>query len=343
MKRFQFTIKDLLVLTVVVALLMALLMPYINAARERSRRMQCVNNMKELGVALLNYNNQMKKFPRSADIINNNGQKTVGGWNFLARILPQLGRISLYESLPVKKYPPPDPLTSTDPAIVAAKETPLFLCPSNPNRLYNVAPSGRKEYFTNYKAMGATMASSLKQCVDPDEPPPYGDKTRHPDGAFVPGRCARMAELLIDGTSNTIMMAETMDDQHSVWLYGADATLVGIPDISIVQPLGPPLYASYWAPKGYNGKFADEASTEVKSLRTFLAYDFRPGGKDEGTYPASVGRTPKYGPSSAHPGVVNHLFGDGTVRGLCNDIDCASYFFAISRAGNDSCTPIIDY
>jgi hypothetical protein len=339
MKRFQFTIKDLLVLTVVVALLMALLMPAINVAREQSRRMQCIDNMKQIGIALLNYENQMKKFPPSAAVLDHNGKKEVGGFSFLPRIIP------LYDLYPLPlKDPFIEPLTSTDPVILDAKEVdiPVIHCPSNPNRTYNVTSSGRKEYFTNYKAMGATMAASLKQCVDPDEPPPYGDKTRHPDGALVPGRSVRMAELQIDGCSQTIMMAETIDDLHSVWLYGADATLVGIPDIPIEQPLKT-LNASYWAPKGYNGKFAEDASPEVQSMQTFLAYDFRPGGKDAGTYPPSVGRTPRYGPSSAHPSVVNHLFGDGTVRSLNHNIDCALYFFSITRAGCDSLPVILDY
>jgi hypothetical protein len=338
MKPFQFTIKDLLVLTAVVALLAGLLIPAINAARERARRMQCEDNLRQLGRALLHYENQ-HIFLASAQIIDNNGKISVGGWSFSVRILPYLEWGPLYNSLPIQQTQ--DPLLSGDPAILTAKQTsiPIFICPSNPNQIFYKTPSGQKEFFTNYKAIGATTSESLRQCINPDKLPPYGDKTMHPDGAFFPGKGISMAELQIDGSGNTVMMTETIDDLHSVWLAGADATLVGIPDMPIVQPL----FASYWAPKGFNGKFAEEASPEVKSLRTFLAYDFRPDGKDAGTYPASVGRTPSYGPSSAHPGVVNHLFNDGTVRSLNKDIDCALYFFAITRKGNDPVGPILDY
>jgi hypothetical protein len=52
-----------------------------------------------------------------------------------------------------------------------------------------------------------------------------------------------------------------------------------------------------------------------------------------------VGRTPAYGPSSGHPGIVNHLYCDGSVRSLRKDIDYAEYFLAITRNGGDNKTP----
>jgi hypothetical protein len=218
-------------------------------------------------------------------------------------------------------------LTSTDPAVLAAKQTSinLMICPSNPNRRYNETNTGWREYFMNYKAIGATKAESLRQCLDPDEPPPYGNKRMHPNGILYPGKGSCGSDSAIDVSSRSIMIVETMDDLHSIWLAGADATLVGMPNAPMENVNGS------WIPKGFNKQFGKNASPEIQSLRTFLSYDFRPGGKDAGSYPASVGRTPRYGPSSAHPGVVNHLFADGTVRSLNIDIDYALYFFLIRR------------
>lgn len=102
---------------------------------------------------------------------------------------------------------------------------------------------------------------------------------------------------------------------------------------------------NYWAPLDFNGKFYRSATPGIRALKTFTAFDFSPiqypdddrrakpipAGKDFGTYPAGVGRTPAYGPSSPHSGVVNHLFCDGSVHSLRTDIDYAAYFFAITR------------
>jgi prepilin-type processing-associated H-X9-DG protein len=96
---------------------------------------------------------------------------------------------------------------------------------------------------------------------------------------------------------------------------------------------------SYWTPMEVDAN--TDRSWTPKTL-TFLAYDFLPGAKDAGTYPSGVGRTPAYGPSSGHPGVVNHLFCDGSVRSLRKDIDYAEYFFAITRDGGSNEPRITD-
>jgi hypothetical protein len=77
--------------------------------------------------------------------------------------------------------------------------------------------------------MGATTAESLQQCLAPNEPPPYGNKRMHPNGMLFPGKGSRGPDSAIDVSSRSIMMVETMDDLHSIWLAGADATLVGMP------------------------------------------------------------------------------------------------------------------
>ena len=97
---------------------------------------------------------------------------------------------------------------------------------------------------------------------------------------------------------------------------------------------------------------------DTVKLRTYTEFDFSPikypgkgddvnaspipAGKDVGTYPAGVGRTPAYGPSSGHPGVVNHLFCDGSVHALRKDIDYAAYFFLITRDNGDKRSPAED-
>ena len=107
-----------------------------------------------------------------------------------------------------------------------------LVCPSNPNKKFRVTSGTQQFAFTNYKGMGATHMQSLNHVLGKGTPmyPPGGPYTMHPDGAMYPGKGNRLVDL-VDGTSHTILCVETIDDQASVWTYGADATLVGLPTI----------------------------------------------------------------------------------------------------------------
>jgi hypothetical protein len=129
------------------------------------------------------------------------------------------------------------------------------------------------------------------------------------------------------------LAVETIDDSNSLWLAGSDATLVGMPKVAMSPPSSDGL--PFWHPTGFNGKYGGEAPTEIQALRTYLSYDFSPRGKNASAYPSSVGRTPKYGPSSGHPSVVNHLRGNGAVFSVRKDIDFTIYFHAITKSNDD--------
>ena len=334
-RKAGFTYVELIVIVVVIGVALAIGAAYIQSARERSRRESCINNLKQLGLALHNYHDAHKRFPGSADLIGSGPVKQAGGWSFLLRVAAMM---DCETETPMRKLltvAVDDPISSTDKDAIAVRNTqvPELICPSNPNKQFQ-DPVNKLNAFTNYKGMGATSAESLICCADPNAPPPYGNSSypSHPDGALFPGKGLRVRDFM-DGTANTIMAVETIDDSSSVWLAGSDATLVGMPK----APMSPPATNGYpfWCPTGFNGQYGDNASPAIRSLHTYLAYDFSPGGKDAGSYPASVGRTPKYGPSSGHPGVVNHLFGDGAVRTIARDVDFAMYFFAVTRKNGD--------
>jgi prepilin-type N-terminal cleavage/methylation domain-containing protein len=424
-----FTLVELLVVIAIIGILIALLLPAIQAAREAARKAACTNNMKQLGIALLNYENQMKKFPPSATVATSlaTAARPIYGFSWLVRILPQMEWGPLYDRLPAKNpYANPSgapatpvvlsyvpsgvtaaPITTAEQqACREARDTSIntLVCQSNPNQLFankaSTTPGGKLAY-TNYKAMGATGAGSLACAATKDlgvvptnlgnapgsaGSPPYVSTTtlqRHPDGAIFPGQSTRMAELQIDGSSNTILAGETCDDAtwgnatnpeaSSVWVFGTDCTMVGMsyiprqvsPGAKLTNVAGAAsgnLIASYWRPADFNGKFAEEANSGVASLVTYLGYDFSAQGPLTDKYeqiimvdfggstagdnrckaPTSADMARTWGPSSGHPGVVNHVFGDGTVRSLKRDIDYALYFFAITKGGNDPVGPILD-
>ncbi len=360
------TLVEVLVIIVIIGILIAVLVPKIQAAREGARRAACINNLKQLGLAFHNYHDANKRLPPSATLVGKDGHYRAGGFSFLYRLLPimEYGEFNEFDSS-LKRFGAPDadpllPLVDTNVLELNARDTliPELDCPSNPNKSY-VDPSafpGCKFALTNYKAVGATCMESLALCLDSTSTPPYGSSKDHPDGTLFPQFRRKGISLddVADGTSRTIMVVETIDDKGSssdpssvgsAWIAGACATLVGVPlkntypNNTVVGFDAPDKDMPFYRPTGFNGKFDKNASATIKALRTYLAYDFSPRtGKDVYPDPATttvVGNRPTYGPSSGHPGVVNHLYVDGSVHSLRRDIDYAFYFFCITRNNGD--------
>ena len=337
--RRGFTLVELLVVIAIIAILIGLLLPAINAAREAGRRANCVNNLKQIGLGLLNFANASGRFPGTAKWQNNQAK----GWSFLEKILPYIEYGTLYNGL--DQNPGTEPgsmdMSSTSDKNVVALNTRIkeFICPSNPNNPYqkpnSTPPQGA---LTNYKAMGATYAASLS-CLKTGTAPYGGTDAAsiHPDGALFPGEGTRIADL-VDGTSHTILCVETIDNSCSRWAVGTEVVLCGMESTvigTVAQPTSPP--ASYWAPAGFDGTWGENGT--LGSKKTYLAYDFSPSGSEKGKYEA-VDTTicplpPAYGPSSSHPAVANHLFGDGSVQTLSKKIDIAAYFFMITKNNGD--------
>jgi prepilin-type N-terminal cleavage/methylation domain-containing protein len=344
--RRGFTWIELIVVLVICAVLVGLLIPAIMAAREAARLAQCTNNMKMIGLGLHNYLDARHYYPGSAEMVGKIPNQKVGGWSFLFKSIPggfyewsgafEIAPLLIKDTLANDESKRIDPLTHQDTTIQNNRnlEVPEFLCPSNPYKTYE-NPANKKIAFTNYKAMGATSAESLILCENPNAPPPYGKASQHPDGALFPTNNGIRIQDISDGIGHTFMVVETIDDTKSCWLAGADTTLVGMPVAQSYQYNTERDSAAFWEPLDFNGQYNGKATPALQAMRTYTAFDFRPGHADTGTYPASVGRTPAYGPSSGHPGVVNHLFCDGSVRSIHKEVDYAAYFFAITRNNTD--------
>jgi len=100
-----FTLIELLVVIAIIGVLIALLLPAVQAAREAARRLQCVNNLKQIGIALHNYHDQVGMFPPGGISAANLNDSTALGWwdanvlNWRALILPQLEQGPLYNAV----------------------------------------------------------------------------------------------------------------------------------------------------------------------------------------------------------------------------------------------------
>ena len=108
-RRVGFTLVELLVVIAIIGILVALLLPAVQAAREAARRMSCSNNIRQVGLAFLNYESAYKKFPpgwggpapggTGTDADPNVGRVGINRWSGTLMVLPQMEQNQLYTQL----------------------------------------------------------------------------------------------------------------------------------------------------------------------------------------------------------------------------------------------------
>jgi prepilin-type N-terminal cleavage/methylation domain-containing protein len=213
-----FTLVELLVVIAIIGVLVSLLLPAVQAAREASRRMSCSNNLKQFGLALMNYHDTYQRMPpaywKSFSPPFGTGTFGTPGWGWGAIILPRLEQKALFDTLGV------DAPTALDgsPATKVPAQTILkvFRCPSDVGPKLNAV---RFDYATsNYVAVFGALYDQLQ----PGTPQVVGSMPGMCTGMFGPNTCLRLSEVT-DGTSNTVTIAEMCSGPNGV----ADATTGG--------------------------------------------------------------------------------------------------------------------
>jgi prepilin-type N-terminal cleavage/methylation domain-containing protein/prepilin-type processing-associated H-X9-DG protein len=222
-----FTLIELLVVIAIIAVLIALLLPAVQAAREAARRMQCVNNLKQIGLGLHNYHQTNNSFPPGAVAWLDNAMTAMGN-NYSAsahaRLLPNIEQQALYNgmnwNLSVINLARDNGTAAN--STVTATRLAVFLCPSNTPPGWAFEGSGPLAIFT---APGncyfASMGSSLEFSGDQTGGPP--------NGPFMYDGPAVGIAAIADGTSNTIAFGEwkTGDGNQNVVTIPTDTIFLG--------------------------------------------------------------------------------------------------------------------
>jgi prepilin-type N-terminal cleavage/methylation domain-containing protein/prepilin-type processing-associated H-X9-DG protein len=205
--RRGFTLIELLVVIAIIAVLIALLLPAVQAAREAARRAQCVNNLKQLGLAIHNYISQQNCIPPLVANISKaeSGDPWVLDWT--ASILPNMEQMPLFNSinfmLGVNQGNMSQPGGAANRTVLSAKVATL-LCPSEDSTV-PTAQWGYKNYVGNIGGPAASM------CWSGAFVPMRSDGSGSSTSGYVNSNCGVVGlQSMTDGTSNTALFSETL-------------------------------------------------------------------------------------------------------------------------------------
>ncbi len=333
-----FTLVELLVVIAIIGILIALLLPAVQAAREAARRSQCSNNIKQIGLALHNYVDVHKKLPPYAVWGHAIGTRPEAPYHhtWLMAIMPFMEQQPLYDSADMNA-----PAWGQD---FTAQRVAGLMCPSDSGFTEPSETHGLS--ITTYAACEGwdwwsqgVMSSSHPAAVQFPELAGLelmgvfdskGVGSINGSATQVP-RSTRFAEIT-DGTSNTILVAEVNSTGFTGGARLTCGTGVPRPRSSGVaraafvamtaggigsQP------ANYMRPDG-SAAVQDSYWKTGPYMRypCFLTY----GGPNSN----------EHSPSSLHPGIVQVLLGDGSVRGMSETINYVTYMYATSMSDSQA-------
>jgi len=290
-----FTLIELLVVIAIIAVLIGLLLPAVQAAREAARRAQCVNNLKQLGLATHNYMDVNTSLPMGGFFGGPTGLQWMHG--ALPQLTPYFEQTNLYNAFNsiIRYYDPTNPANFT---VHAAKVATLF-CPSDPKVAGGSAAycgagwaPGMPAYtagLTSYRSISGPWVNPPRG-VNPATDPNWQARKSNALGVIYVESSTSIASIT-DGTSNTLLFGEgiygrlSQDDQNC-W--------------------------HWWMA----GNYGDTMQTTMYPPNPSKLIVQNGGAASNG------GSVIVISASSEHPGGANFAFCDGSVRFLKNTINC---------------------
>jgi len=321
MRRNGFTLIELLVVIAIIAVLIALLLPAVQAAREAARRAQCINNLKQLGLGVLNYESSNGAIPPTS---NNSAPVGIGQTNdfsFKVRILPFLELATLFNALNQSQVS-----TSAQNTTIHNVQVKTFQCPSDGND--PGSPTGDTNYPNN---VGLTRAIAGSSTTGPLDGPAY-------KMGFPPENNTVTLSSVTDGTSNTVIFSEWIKGKNSgLTRQGLDQVYnIGIPEVpgqTVLKYQQTCLTATApaYAQKGIDWLL--DTCGKGGCYSHIMPPDKRAcwyGAGDNGNTDTTV-----VGASSYHSGGVNTAFLDGSIKFIKDSVSNYTWWAIATKAGGE--------
>jgi len=317
-QRRGFSLIELLVVIAIIGILIALLLPAVQAAREAGRRAQCSNNLKQLGLAALQYNGANKHLPPGIGYDNTPSNGTFGTYQF--HLLPFLGLgNTLFDSSLGSVSFPGGPIMVHYPGNnnVYSQPVPTYLCPSDPSvGSDGVVMVGLDSFGASCYASNALVSGRY----DLTQNPPWGD----------PRGKARIPVDFPDGTSHTILhaekyarcsstvMAPPFNDGGTAWAYTTSPLFPWQPPPMNLPPkgFGPGFAIVALVARGFPNAIGPESFFQVQPT----------------PFQSNCDATRA---STAHSVMLVGL-ADGSVRNLAPSMSHALWWAAVTPAGGET-------
>ncbi len=347
-RRRGFTLVELLVVIAIIAILIALLLPAINAVREAARRNQCLSNIRQVGLACVTFENTFKRFPtvstgNSSFIVPQTcipgkavttgtlpnppvHDATAAGYSFVVKILPYMEEGLLYDDISnasqkfgldafdakVARVPGSTPHLST--RLVGSLRCPKF-SGGDFSQVPNLYTTTGQPAIGNYVGfLGTHIDSNSNAAIE--------------NGAMCSvkanGGKGFTVENITDGTSKTLLCVESREADFGSWYDGQCAWVIGMQNTlntsaevirqadGYLGPIPGKRHAMNYGPR-------DDADTTQVYIPKFTSNQPR-----------------KWGPSSQHPGgVVTHVYVDNHTTAISDNIDPVLYYRLITRNGGE--------
>jgi prepilin-type N-terminal cleavage/methylation domain-containing protein/prepilin-type processing-associated H-X9-DG protein len=325
-RRAAFTLVELLVVIAIIGLLVGLLLPAVQAARESGRRTSCINNLRQLGIAAQNFHSARGAFPVGSEAQAYPGHPshpwTFYRWSALAHLTPYLEESNAYNALDLDlpmydlNY---EVSTANKPGV--ALVVPLFLCPSDVGRV--VSPGYGP---SNYAACAGSGAG--------------GGTPQKTDGVFYVNSRTKLNQIE-DGSSHTVLFSESVLGNVKLSPlqkdYWHDYKFLLLPGVPLTDALCNG--ATQWNnadPRGFswsNGEYRttlynhyytpNQAAFDCVGSQLFGSPDFK--------FTPFGWRAAR----SRHVGGVNVLLADGSVQFIVDQIDRTAWLALSTRKGGE--------